>query len=297
MRRYLIDRLGKLWTYPAPELGEAIGYPNPDFDAWSYAVRNLGAVEITVEPEETVVSMRSASAHAEAVSGAEKFLATLDGGPVRLRYEIGAWVEETCESPQDAIGRMARALADAGESRRMAFAAKGRSLNALSEFRLNRIETPEERLSLLFKKWRLAQGRFDADMASFMVRFGLLDRTAVVSESNNDGSLVFEHWGTGFKAYDSVDKSWSFAAPGLPISNQPDPEYGRWIDRAYRGVLERSEPRFDYVDAVIQASKAEPYRSRYDRLLLPWRSSEGRRVLTGTSYPMRMAEEAMAAVQ
>lgn len=285
LRRFLVDRHGTVWRYPGQGLGESLGYPNADFDAWGYAIRNLGAVEVSQEEGETVVSMRSATAHPDAVRAAERFLATLGDSPVRLRYEIGTWIEETCEGLEDALGRMAGTLAHIGrESRRIAFTAKSRKLDMLSEYRLNQIETAEEKLSLLFKKWRISQGFFDSDTAAFMVRFGLLDRTAIVSESANDGSLVFEHWGTSFQAYESYDRSWSFVAPGRPITNQPDPEYGSWVDRTYRGVLNERRPRFEFVDAVIQAQQGEPYRSRYDRLVLPWQSAGGRRILTGTSY-------------
>lgn len=292
MRRFLIDRHGKVWAYPGDGLGEALGYPNPDFDVWSYAVRNLGSVEISVGEDETVVSMRSATAHADAVRAAEAFLGTISSGPVRLRYEIGAWIEETCENPEQAAGRIAGALASAvRESHRIAFAAKARNLDMLSEYRLNRVETTEERLSLLFKKWRLSQGTFDSDTAAFLVRFGLLDRTAVVSEAPSSGDLVFDHWGTGFRAYDSFDKSWSFMAPGRRLVDMPDPDYGRWCEGAYRNVLSERQPRFEYIDAVIQARHAEPYRSRYDRLVLPWQS-QGRRVITSTSYQTHSPSEA-----
>lgn len=293
--RYLIDPQGTVWTHPAHGLGEALGYPEPDFDVWSYAVRNLGAVEITVGPEETVVSMRTATAHARAVAAAERFLAeNLGPQPVRLRYEIGTWIEETCEDPQQAVGRLATALADAAaESRRVAFAAKSRRLEMLAEYRLNRIETAEERFSLVFKKWRLARGVFDSDTASFFIRFGIFDRTAIVSELSSNKELVFEHSGLAFKGYDTYDKSWNLMAPGRRISDQPDPEYGRWVDRAYRGVLNDSQPRFEHVDAVIQASGAEPYRSRYDRLLLPWQSLTGQRIVTGTSYQVNHKEPAL----
>ncbi len=270
--------------YPAPDLAAALGYPNPDFDVWSYATRNLGAVEVDVGEDETIVTMRSATAHPEAVRAAEAFLKTLEGGPVRLRYEIGTWIEETCDTAQQAIGRMTGALAIAArESRRIAFMCKARKLDMLAHYRLNHVETTEERFSLLFKKWRLNQGKFDSDLASFLVRFGLVDRTAIVSESNSK-ELVFEHFGVGFRAYDSYDKAFPFNAPGTPIAEQPDPDYGRWLDRVYHNVLDQGEPRFEYVDAVIQARSGEPYRSRYDRLLLPWQSAEGQRIITGTSF-------------
>jgi hypothetical protein len=276
-------------------LGEALGYPDPDFDIWAYAIRNLGAVEIAVGGDHTTVTMRTATAHAEAIRVAEQFLPTLGTLPIRLRYEIGTWVEETYEDPQQAIGRMASALADAAlQPRRVAFVSKARRLAALSESRLNKIETADERFSLLFKKWRMSQGLFDPEMPNFLVRFGLIDRTVVVGESPVDGELVFEHAGFGFKAYDSYDKTWTFRLQGKRFSDQPDPDYGHWVDRTYRSVLEQVQPRFEYVDAVIQARAAEPYRSRYDRLILPWRNDTGARLLTGISYQTAHPEQIAA---
>ena len=284
MKRYLIDHKGKVWSEPASGLGEALGYPDPDFDIWGYAIRNLGAVEIAVGDDDTTVTMRTATAHAEAIRVAGQVLPGLGEQPVRLRYEIGTWIEETCEDPHQAIGRMTSALADAAhQPRRVAFVSKMRRLTTLSESRLNKIETADERFSLLFKKWRMSQALFDPEMANFLVRFALIDRTAVVGESTS-GDLVFEHAGYGFKAYESYDKAWALHAQGMRIADQPDPDYGHWIDRTYRNVLNEAQPRFEYVDAVIQARSAEPYRSRYDRLILPWRDHSGGRMLTGTSY-------------
>lgn len=290
MKRYLVDHKGQVWTHPAQGLGEALGYPQPDFDMWAYAIRNLGAVEIAADEDGATVTMRTATAHSEAIRGAQRVLATLGSVPIKLRYEIGTWIEESYEHPAQAAAGMLGALETAAAiPNRMAFVSKSRKLNVLSEQRLNRIETVEERLGLVFKKWRLSQGRFDPEMASFLVRFGLFDRTAVVVESKDDAGLVFEHSGTGFNLYDTFDKSWNFRAQGARLVDQPDPDYGRWIDRTYRGVLDENQPRFEHVDAVIQARGGEPYRSRYDRLLLPWRTTSGTRVVTGTSYHSQLA--------
>jgi len=295
VKRYLIDHKGKVWSEPASGLGEALGYPDPDFDIWGYAIRNLGAVEIAVGDDDTTVTMRTATAHAEAIRVAGQVLPGLGVHPVRLRYEIGTWIEETCEDAHQAIGRMTSALADAAhQPRRVAFVSKMRRLTTLSESRLNKIETADERFSLLFKKWRMSQALFDPEMPNFLVRFGLIDRTVVVAESAANGELVFEHAGFGFKAYDSYDKTWTFRLQGKPFSDQPDPDYGHWVDRTYRSVLDEAQPRFEFVDAVIQARSAEPYRSRYDRLILPWRNDTGARLLTGISYQTALPDQVAA---
>jgi hypothetical protein len=283
--RYLIDHKGKIWSHPAEGLGAALGYPNPDFDIWAYAIRNLGAVEVVCAADGLTVTMRTATAHAKAIHGAQQLLSTLEPQPVKLRYEIGTWIEETYDNPQQAAGRIESALHDAATTpNRVAFMSSPRKLAPLSEHRLNRIETADEKLGLMFKKWRLSQGRFDPETAAFLVRFGLFERTAVVTEKDTSGELVIEHVGAAFKLYTRYDDAWPLTASGNKLADQPDPDYGRWVDRTYRGVLDERQPRFEYVDAVIQARGAEPYRSRYDRLLLPWQDKQGARIVTGTSY-------------
>ena len=294
MGRYLIDHEGRVWSEPGNGLGETLGYPDPDFDAWSYAIRNLGAVEITVEANLTTVAMRSATAKASAVARAEAFLATLPPTPVRLRYEIGTWVEETCETPEHAVDRLANALVDSmRESRRVAFSAKARKLDLLGDIRLNRLESNEERLGLVFKKWRLSHGTFDNETPNFLIRFGLIDRAVIANQSDSSGAIVFSHAGSGLNLYDNHDKAraWAFAVVGARVEDQPDPDYGRWVAQTYRSVLSENRPRFDFIDAVVQPPNAEPYRTRYDRLLLPWRMPSGERVVTAVSFktPTMMA--------
>jgi hypothetical protein len=296
VNRYLIDHKGTVWTYPAEGLGEAHGYPQPDFDIWSYAIRNLGAVEVAVGSDLTTVTMRSATAKATAVEVAEKFLTTLNSNPVRLRYEIGSWIEETCENPEQAAGRMANALAESvRDSHRIAFSAKARNLEMLGELRLNRLESNEERLGLIYKKWRLSNGLFDAETPYFLVRFGLIDRAVIANEAQSSRELVFSHAGVGLNLYDKHDsaRAWSFAVVGSRVEDQPDPDYGRWVAQTYRSVLSENRPRFDFIDAVVQPPAVEPYRTRYDRLLLPWHQASGERLVTAVSFKTTMP--AMAA--
>ena len=49
----------------------------------------------------------------------------------------------------------------------------------------------DDRLALLFKKWRITSRRFSYDVAQFMVNFGLFDR-ATLARPGDEGTIVLE---------------------------------------------------------------------------------------------------------
>lgn len=282
--RLIVDGDGSVWSAYDETLPARWGYPDPDFDLPSFAVRNLGAIDVHVEATQTTVSFRWQTVRQEAMAAALELLGRLPEREIVIRSEVGTWTEETFATLDQATEwiKANSVLLRGGAGRNML--TKPRQLRSLSERPLGKIEEPDDRLALVFKKWRLSQGKFDSNTATFLVNFGLLERTLVVSESASNHELFFEHIGSAFALYESSDQSWIFRAQGLRVADQLDRDFGRWIDRTYHDVLDERQPRFDYVDTVIQAQGAEPYRFCYDRLLLPWESPEGMRLISGTSY-------------
>jgi|GEM_PF-1473947 len=280
----IIDSDGSTFSAYDETLVARWGYPDPDFDLRSFAVRNLGAIDVLVEAEQVTLTFRWLMVRPVALDSLIELLGRLPSRPVLVRTEAGTWIEQSLPTPEEAAEWVTanRALARGSVARNMI--TTPRHLRALSDRSLSKIDDVEDRLSLMFKKWRLSHGLFNADIASFLVRFGMFDRTVIVAKSHNDNSLLFEHVGSAFALYENSDSAWNFRAQGMPVVDQPDPDFGRWIDDTYRGVLDGQKPRFDYVDTVIQARGANPYRFCYDRLLLPWQSADGTMVLTGTSY-------------
>jgi len=281
--RLIIDADGSVSSAFDEKLLERWGYPDPDFDLPSFAVRNLGAIDVRVDPEQIAISFRWLTVKQNAIESLLELLGRLPERSVILHTEAGSWIETALASPAAAVEWIGanRALARSTTARNMI--TTPRQLRALSDRSLSKIDDCEDRLALMFKKWRLSHGVFNEEIASFLVRFGLIDRTVVVAKSTNDSALIFEHVGSAFALYENSDNTWNFRAQGMPVTDQPDPDFGRWIDNTYRGVIEGEKPRFDYVDTVIQARGADPYRFCYDRLLLPWQTQAGR-VLTGISY-------------
>src|SRR5690606_1829596 len=99
--------------------------------------------------------------------------------------------------------------------------------------------------------------------------------------SNGPGDpLRFQFIGEGLKFY---DEKALFEIIGQPIDYQPDKEYGTWAAAQYDALLETKQPRLDYVEARIHQPSGEMRKSRYERLLLPWRSPAGKPIVTCAS--------------
>jgi hypothetical protein len=81
---------------------------------------------------------------------------------------------------------------------------------------------------------------------------------------------VFRFIGEGHANW--LDSAFRFHAIGEKLENFPDKEYGRWLSQFYKNVARTGEPRYDYVTAAIRR-EPDMYSTRYERLLLPWKTS------------------------
>ncbi|HKK29780.1 MAG TPA: hypothetical protein VKA18_05220, partial [Alphaproteobacteria bacterium] len=103
---------------------------------------------------------------------------------------------------------------------------------------------------------------------------------SVVTAPRVGEPLRFQFFGEGFKFYDEHQK---MRVIGAPLEDQPDREYGRWLAAQYNVVVETGRPSLDYVTARIQPDSGPSRRSRYERLLLPWRTNDDKVVVTCAS--------------
>jgi len=280
--RLIVDSDGSVWSAYDEKLVERWGYPDPDFDLPSFAIRNLGAIDIRVEEQEVTISFRWLTVKSDALISASQVLSQLPPRAVIVRCETSSWTDHSFADPESAIEwiNANRALWLGANARSVV--TSPRKLTALSDRSLSRIEDSDDRLALMFKKWRMSQGRFSDEIPAFLVRFGLLDRTAVARDST-PGDLVWEHFGTRITLYNRTNPDWSYFVAGRPVADQPDQEYGRYASGIFRDILDRRQPTFDHIDAVVRDG-SEAARFRYDRLLLPWESSNDTRIITSLSF-------------
>ena len=83
-----------------------------------------------------------------------------------------------------------------------------------------------------------------------------------------DGRLTIMDIGSGFEA---LGKTWQEHARGLPVEQQPDYDYGCWVQGMFRSVQETRRPRLDEVDATVRRPHRNDHiRVRYRRLILPF---------------------------
>lgn len=283
MSRYLIDKGGDVTPAYEEGLAAKFGYPMPDFDLPSFAVRNFGAIDLEVGTKQITVRFRWLTVTPAAI---EVLIETLLRNPptasVTIHCEMERWIEQGFSSPEQAVAWiMANRELWVGTGARNVITTP-RSLKSLSDRSLSHLDHHDDRLALMFKKWRLAHGMFSGDMTEFLVRHSLLDRT-VITFQRPEGDPAFEYVGSGVTIYEGANPEWTYTVAGRPMTEQPDPEFGRWSANIYSNVMNESQPTFDHVDAVVRHGKGTG-RFRYDRLLLPWVSNGGTRVVTGLSF-------------
>jgi hypothetical protein len=114
-------------------------------------------------------------------------------------------------------------------------------------------------------------GSFDPTVISFAIKHQLLSRMMVVGVKPRREDPVFRFIGDGFNW---LEADYQFYGIGESIENQPDKEYGIWVAEFYKSVARTGQPRYDIIRAAIQAQPSQPglFMTRYERLLLPWRT-------------------------
>ena len=285
MPRYLIDSQGHIWDPFDDRLLVMLGDPDPDYDLVSYAVRNLGFVDVLVPDKNdvTTVRIRELAVTAPALFAASELIARLSAGPVAVISGNERWTERRFDEPAEAVAWLReRTNAEVLTSGFSDIAVVPQDLGRLSNRRLNSLDQDDDRLALLFKKWRIASGRYSYGTTEFMVNFGLLDRAAMARPAEA-GSIVWDHLGQKLNMYERDDKTWHLALVGQPVGQQSDANYGTFVHHSFKQTLESRTPRLDHVDAVIR-NRRGAHRSRYDRLILPWDTEDGGRIITTLSY-------------
>lgn len=286
MARYLIDSNGRVWDPFDQRLLAELGDPDPDYDLVSYAVRNLGFVEVSLTETDglasTTVRYRQLAVTAKALAAAAELISQLPPGEVKVISGEERWTERRFDEPATAFTWFQEESASAPVVGFKNIAVVPQDLGRLSNRRLQGLDQNDDRLALLFKKWRITSRRFSYDVAQFMVNFGLFDR-ATLARPAEEGTIVWHHLGDKLNMYERDDKAWHLDLVGRPVAQQRDENYGAFVQTAFQRAIVSGEPRLDHVDAVIRNQRGS-HRSRYDRLILPWTSDHGGSVITTLSY-------------
>ena len=263
----LIDQAGQPWLNGSSALRRRLGQPSPDIDLAGYVVRNMGFARLRFRQGTIRLTIRAGQLEFPALESVVRFLLTeswqrlvIEHADRSPAFEIFGHIEDAVARLKD-LGAPSLALAQ-----RDPFVNQPLSLDRLSQ-------SGQESLQALLHIWRNRRGQLTPAQIIASVPEALKPRITLAQmrpPSGGAGSrALVEHIGPGFRVFDAC---WALGAVGRDLEEQPDPAYGVRSARGYHEVAALGQPRLEQVDAVIDVPGRPVKRSRYDRLMLPWRS-------------------------
>lgn len=255
------------WVLPgSPEFLEVLDDPDPDYDAVAFAVKNLGFVKLDVIQESIAeIELHPRNVKLPALLAAQQQLLASRAKLFRIKYFDTAWHSEISSSIEHTMTRLSELCSPAFTPQQAdRFVSEPRDYTEL-------FSDPNNPLRLMAQKWRASFGQFDSTIISFAIQHGLLSRLMIVGLTPRDNDPVFRFIGEGFKW---LDTDYQLRAIGEKLETLPDKSYGAWLSGFYKSVAQSGQPRFDCVTAEMKhvPGAGNAYATRYERLLLPWRT-------------------------
>jgi hypothetical protein len=257
----IVDDNGRIWRTGSRALLDSLHIDQPESDLTRYVIRNLGfvrirttrsGVRITLRPRFLTKAALEAIVFQMVTLEHERFVIEIADAPNRVEIIPGL---------EDAAARLADLASVAGNITREDFYREEMSLHRL------RGSPRLSPLVGLLRRWRRGRGNLRTDPATEFSDPALLGR-AIVMQMTGDTGGVIEYVGDGFTW---ADDSWRHAMVGHDANGQPDPRYGQNFWAGYLETQRTQAPRLEFIEAVIRVPGYPARRSRYERLLLPWR--------------------------
>ena len=274
MRKVLIDRRGTLLSVERG-LRRISRYGLPyDSDPLTFAIRHLGVVEVAVGEAGARIRMRPAIASSRALSELLFLLADLRPRRFVLTHFQRTWQEELVPgfSP---LTRRIEELVHGVRSRHpeKLFHAEERPIDPDQSL----IPGPFARL---LHEWAQRGGCLPPDATTPFRRSGCLGRTTLVR--NRGGSEMVVAF-RGRHLTHSGSAGWTQYV-GQPVDQQPDLRFSTAASAIYAEAHIRGAPILQACEGTIAAPTGIGRRSIYERLILPWRTADGERMVSGVSH-------------
>jgi hypothetical protein len=268
----LIDDAGRKRRWPDEGGGLGFGYRDPDFDFPAYAVRNLGYVMIVGGAAFMRIRLRPAFVGHRTLATLLAHVAHHPYSRTAISHFDGAWHHALCGDARALRRRLLDVVETTEDSSpERPFIAVRRAIAGV-------LREPNDPFAPVLRRW-LDDSHPDG-LANFLDSCRLFDRAMIVERQPDTGHFVFKHSGHRIRLY---KPSWAGNAIGRLVQDQPDRVYGEWIAEACRAVDDRQVPRYELVTARVSHSAETPRQWRYERLMLPWRGSDGRRLVVSVS--------------
>jgi hypothetical protein len=262
----LVTSDGQWLSEGGAELAAMLGDADPDYDAAGFAIRNLGFIRFQMLGDSLVeIELHPARVELPALLAVQQQLLSARVKLFRIKYLEMSWKSEITSSAEGAVSRLSALCTPAFiPISSQKYVVEPQDYSSL-------LSNEQSRLRLMAQKWRMSFGEFSPSVISFAIEHQLLSRMMIAGIKPHSAEPVFRFIGDGFSW---LTRDYQFHALGEKIENLPDKEYGAWVAEFYKAVANTGQPRYDHVTALIETAGAEvgPYLTRYERLLLPWRT-------------------------
>ena len=271
----LVTAEGEWVLEDSAEFRAALGDPEPDYDAALFAVKNLGFIKFQMLDNSIIeIELHPQNIALPALLAVQQQLLSSQVKLFRIKYLDTVWRSEILCSAEIAVARLSELC-----SPKFAPAAKDKFLVEPQDY-AKLYDSEDGPLQLFAQKWRMSFGHFDPSVISFAIRQQLLSRLIIAGVKPSRGEPIFRFIGDGHVNW--LDRDYHLRAIGQKMEDQPDKDYGAWVSEFYKSVASTGQPRYDYVTAAIQR-RPGTYVTRYERLLLPWKTPSDEVLVTLSS--------------
>jgi hypothetical protein len=275
----LVSTEGTWMLEDSLEFRAALGDPEPDYDAVAFAVKNLGFIKFQILDNSIIeIELHPRNVEIPALLAVQQQLVTSQIKLFRIKYFDVSWKSEIICSAELAVARLSELCAP-----KFALSAKDSFLVEPQDY-LKLFESEQGPLQLMAQKWRMSFGHFDPSVISFAIKKDLLSRLIIVGVKPRGAEPIFRFIGDGHTNW--LDGNYHLHAIGEKVTDQPDKSYGQWVSQFYKSVASTGQPRYDYVTAAI-ARPPGTFTTRYERLLLPWKTPSDEVLVTLSSRGLR----------
>jgi hypothetical protein len=271
----LIDDKGRTWADNSWDLARRIGYASPGKDIANYAVRERGFIYIRPGNHARTVHVALRERCFNLIAFTAAMLELGRAGPTRIMLSLATDDQPTFRLFVD-LHDFCREVEPLAMGRaleiRIPRLAERRSLRVLNlpEFRAAR-----EIVDL----WKATHGDLTSEARQAVFANDLLQRTVLVRQAS-PSRLITEHMGPGILVLRPCE---SLMMTGRDFGEHPDADYGAWVAESYAEVGWSHHLRVDSLRALVRTSATTLLRTRYDRVLMPWRSAGGSVFVMGLS--------------
>jgi hypothetical protein len=261
----VIDDKGEAWP-DNPELRRRLG--RPDFgSAWAAAVvREHGFVHVRIARDSACIALRLGHFSLPALVGAIQ--AVYDLHPRRviahLLTDSGSTYEQFKNMPE-LVAYVESLASDWDPDTKLSRVIIPRDLRDLG---LSSFAVARE----LFQVWKRRRGELGVELHRRLMIEAQRRSTILVRQPARSSRLIVEHFSSPIAF---VRPCQALSLIGQDYQNLPDADFGRWSARGYGEALATRTPGLWSMLADLRTPEGAIARSRYDRLLLPWRSAGG----------------------